>query len=249
VLAARDAGLSAKPQASCLAVNRFQRDRALHQGLPMFSVKMQEASRKKPSPCQSPAVSSQALKWIWNYLQDVENPHVLDCGAVSSATVGILIKRHAKVYVADLIAPLQRGDVAFWRQDGKQTLFCPSELLKQVPAIPLGSLRLICCWHLLDLVPRDHVPELVRFFLSLLGPGGIFFCFLRELNLTQGKDGRWWLETLTTLGEEGEGAGTFPYPPLSNREIERLTTGNGLKTFLTRSHRREVVVLKAEEEA
>lgn len=215
----------------------------------MFSVKMQEASHKKPSPGRSPAVSSQALQWIWNYLQDEENPHVLDCGAVASATVNILINRNAKVYVADLIAPLQRGDTAFWRQEDKETLFCTAELLKRVPAIPPGSLRLICCWHLLDLVPRDYVPELVRFFLSLLAPGGIFFCFLRELNLTQGKDVRWWLETLTTLGEEGEGVGTFPYPPVSNREIEKLTAGCGLKTFLTRSHRREVVVLKAKEEA
>jgi hypothetical protein len=236
-------------QASCLAVNRFQDYLALHQGLPMFSAKTQEASRKKPSPGRSPAVSSQALQWIWNYLQDVEDPHVLDCGAVSSATVKILTDRNARVYVADLIAPLQRGDTAFWRQEDKQTRFCTAELLKRMPAIPPGSLRLICCWHLLDLVPRDNAPELVRFFLSLLSPGGIFFCFLRELNLAQGKDGRWWLETLTTLGEEGGGDGTFPYPPLSNREIEKLTAGSSLKTFLTRSHRREVVVLKAKEEA
>lgn len=211
----------------------------------MFSVKMQEASRKKPSSSQSPAVASQALQWTWNYLQDVENPHVLDCGAVSSTTINILINRHAKVYVADLIAPLQRGDPALWRQENKQTLFCPGELLKRIPAIPPDSLRLICCWHMLDLIPRDNVPELAQFFLSLLAPGGIFYCFLREPNLTQGKDGRWWLETLTTLGEESESAGKFPYPPLSNREIERLTAGSGLKTFLTRSHRREVVVLKA----
>jgi Methyltransferase domain len=214
----------------------------------MFSVKTQEISRKKSSSDQSSAVPSQALQWIWNYLQDVENPHVLDCGTVSSSTVSVLMKRRAKVYVADLIAPLQRGDAAYWRQQGKQTLFCLDELLKQVPDVPPRSLRLICCWHLLDLVPRDHVPELVRFFLSLLGPGGILCCFLREPNLAAGKDGRWRLESLTTLGAEAENAGAFPYPPLSNREIERLTAGCGLKTFLTRSHRREVVVLKSEEE-
>ncbi len=213
----------------------------------MFSVKTQEASRKKSSSDQISAVRSQALDWIWNYLQDVATPHVLDCGAVSPATVSILLKRHAKVYVADLIAPLQRHDPAYWRQEGKQTLFCLDELLKQVPRVRPGSLNLICCWHLLDLVPRDHVPDLVRFALSLLGPGGIFFCFLRERNLALGKDGRWWLETLTTMGAEGEGAGEFPYAPLSNREIEMLTAGCSIKTFLTRSHRREVVVLKAEE--
>ena len=215
----------------------------------MFSVKTQEASRKKSSSGQSSTVRSQAVEWIWNYLRDVATPHVLDCGAVSSATISVLVERQAKVYVADVIAPLQRGNPAFWRQEDNQTLFCPDELLKQVPDIPSGSLSLICCWHLLDLVPRDHAPALVHFLLSLLGPGGILFCFLRESNLSLGKDARWWLETLTTLGSEGESAGSFPYSPLSNREIERLTTGCSVKTFLTRSHRREVVVLKAQEEA
>jgi len=215
----------------------------------MFSAKTQEASRKKSSSDQNSAVRSQALEWIWNYFQDVATPHVLDCSTVSSATVSILIKRNAKFYVADVIAPLQRDAPAYWRQEGKQTLFCLDELLKQVPRIPPGSLSLICCWHLLDLVPRDHVPELVRFFVSLLGPGGIFFCFLREPNLALGKDGRWWMETLTTIGAEGEGTGAFPYAPLSNREIEKLTAGCSLKTFLTRSHRREVVVLKGGAEA
>jgi hypothetical protein len=214
----------------------------------MFSVKTKEISRRKSSPSQSSAISSQALKWIWDYLQEVENLQVLDCGTVSSSTVNVLTKRRAKVYVADLIAPLQRGDPALWRQEGKQTIFCLDELLKQVPDIPPRSLRLICCWHLLDLVPREHVPQLVRYLLSLLAPGGIFYCFFREPNLASGKDGRWSLETLTTLGAEREDAGAFPYPPLTNREIEKLTAGYGLKTFLTRSHRREAVALKNEEE-
>lgn len=213
----------------------------------MFSVKTQEASRNKTSSGQTSAIRSQALEWIWNYFQDVADPQVLDCGTVSSATVNILIKRHAKVYVADLIAPLQRDDPAFWRQEGKQMLFRLDELIKQLSRVPPGSLSLICCWHLLDLVPRDHVPELVQHFLSLLGPGGIFFCFLREPNLALGKDGRWWLETLTTLGADGEASGAFPYAPLSNREIERITASCSHKTFLTRSHRREVVMLKSDE--
>jgi hypothetical protein len=214
----------------------------------MFSVKMQEAYRRKDSSGSSPAVPSQALGWIWNYLQDVGNPHVLDCGTVSSATISALTRRRAKVYVADLIAPLQRNDPSYWRQSGKQVVFCLDELLKRIPDIPSASLRLICSWHLLDLVPRDHLPELVKFLLSLLAPGGIFFCFLREPNLASGKDSRWRLENLTTLGAEREGVGQFPYAPLSNREIEKLTAGCSLKTFLTRSHRREVVVLREEEE-
>lgn len=214
----------------------------------MFSVKTQEVFRKSASSRYSSAAPSQALEWIWNYLQDVRNPRVLDCGAVSSATVGVLIRRGAKIYVADLIAPLQRGDPSYWRHVGKRVDFCLDELLKQVPDIPPGSLSLICCWHLLDLVPRDHLPELVRSLLSLLGAGGIFFCFLREPNLASGKEGRWGFESLTTLGADREGVGQFPYPPLSNREVEKLTAGYSLKTFLTRSHRREVVALKAEEE-
>ena len=77
----------------------------------MFSVKTQEGFRRKPSSSQSfSSVPSQALQWIWNYLQDEVTPHVLDCGTVSSSTISVLMKRHAKVYVADLVAPLQRGE-------------------------------------------------------------------------------------------------------------------------------------------
>lgn len=217
-------------------------------GRPMFSVKMQEDHRRKSSTGSSSGVRSQALEWIWNYLQDVRSPHVLDCGTVSSSTVSVLMRRRAKVYVADLIAPLQRNDPVFWQQSGKRVMFCLDELLNRVPDIPPASLRLICCWHLLDLVPHDYLSELVKFLLNLLEPGGIFFCFLREPNLNLGKEGRWKLEDFATLGAEGEGVGQFPYPPLSNREVEKLTTGYSLKTFLTRSHRREVVVLKEEEE-
>lgn len=213
----------------------------------MFSVKTQEGSRKKVSSGLSPAVPSQALQWIWNYLRDVKSPHVLDCGTVSPATVAVLMCREAKVYVADLIAPLQRGDPGLWRQADKQVVFCLDEYLKQIPDIPSASLRLICCWHLLDLVPRDQLTELVSFMLALLEPGGIFFCFLREPNRATGMQGRWWFENLTTLGAAREEVGPFPYAPLSNREVEKLAAGCSLKTFLTRSHRREVVVLKPEE--
>jgi hypothetical protein len=181
-------------------------------------------------------------------LQDAANLRILDCGAVSAATINVLTQRHARVYVADMIAPLQRGDPAYWQQAGKQTVFRLDELLKQLPVVPPTSLSLIFGWHLLDLVPRENVAELVGVLISLLKPGGIFYFFLREPNLAHGKDGRWWLESLTTLGAEGEESGQFPYAPLTNREIERLITNGSLKTFLTRSHRREVVVLKNEEE-
>lgn len=212
----------------------------------MFSVKTQEGLGRKSSSDQISAIASQALQWVWNFLQDVDCPHVLDCGAVSSSTVGVMVKRHAKLYIADLIAPLQRDDPKLWRKEGKQSIFCLDELLKEVPDVPPVSLNLICCWHLLDLVPREQSPDLVNRLLSLLAPGGIFFCFLRESNLAVGRETKWRFETLTTLGAEDAGSGSFQYAPLSNREIEKLTAGSSLKTFLTRSHRREVVVLKAE---
>jgi Methyltransferase domain len=210
----------------------------------MFPVKTHEGSHKTASSGSSSTVPSQALEWVWHYLQDRKSPHVLDCGAVSSATVRVLTRRAAKVYVADLVAPVQSGDPAYWRRVDKRLTFCLDEFLARLPKIPSASLSLICCWHLLDLIPGDQLPELLNFLLSLLGEGGILFCFLREPNLDAGMGGRWWLESLTTLGAEGEGKGRFPYPALSNREVERLTAGYSLKTFLTRSHRREVIVLK-----
>ena len=210
----------------------------------MFVAKTHDASHKTASSVHSAPVTSQALEWVWHYLQDVRNPHVLDCGAVSSASVSILMRRGAKVYVADLIVSLQRGDPAYWRRVGKKLTFCLDEFLAQLPRIPTASLNLICCWHLLDLIPAEELPKLVDCFFSLLGTGGILFCFLREPNLLAGMEGRWWFESLTTLGAEGEGKGVFPFAALSNREVEKLTSGCSVKTFLTRSHRREVVVLK-----
>lgn len=187
---------------------------------------------------------SQALEWAWHYLQDVEKPVVLDCGAVSSATVRALMGRGAKVYVADLLGPVQQGDPAYWRTVDDRPVFALDDFLARIPEIPPASLSLICCWHLLDLIPGNQLADLLNGLLALLGEGGIFYCFLREPNLVAGKDGRWWFESLTTLGAEGEGKGVFPYPAVSNREVEKLTAGYSLKTFLTRSHRREVVVLK-----
>ena len=210
----------------------------------MFPAKTQEGSHKTGSASHHSPISSQALEWVWRYLQDVRKPHVLDCGAVSSSSVRVFSQREAKVYVADLIAPLQKGDTAYWRLVDKERTFCLDEFLAGLPRIPAASLQLICGWHLLDLVPRDQLPGLLNFLLSLLGNDGILYCFLREPNLKTGKDCRWWLESLTSLGADGEGKGEFSYPPLTNREVEKLTEGYSLKSFLTRSHRREVVVLK-----
>lgn len=152
--------------------------------------------------------------------------------------------RKAKVYVGDLLGAVQKSDPAYWRMQNDQMVFALDEFLALLPEIPLGSLSLICCWHLLDLIPADELPKLLNRLLALLGKGGILYGFLRERGLAEGKDGRWWLESLTTLGVEAESEGRFPYPVVSNREVEKLTAGYSLKTFLTRSHRREIVVLK-----
>ncbi|MCL5670461.1 MAG: hypothetical protein M1423_04070 [Acidobacteria bacterium] len=207
-------------------------------------MKAHEGFHKTVSSGPSAAVPSQALEWVWHYLQDVEKPFVLDCGAVSSATVRALMGRGAKVYVADLLGPVQQGDPAYWRTVDKHPAFALDDFLARIPEIPPASLSLICCWHLLDLIPGDQLAGLLNCLLALLAEGGLLYCFLRETNLLDGKDGRWWFESLTTLGTDGEGNGRFPYPAVSNREVGKLAAGYSLKTFLTRSHRREVVVLK-----
>ncbi len=210
---------------------------------PVLPLKTYEASKTDSSASRS-IVSSQALRWIWNYLQDVEDPRILDCGSVSVATVRVLMSRKAKIYVGDMLGPVQRSDPAYWRSQNDQMVFALDEFLALLPEIPPESLSLICCWHLLDLLPADVLPGLLSRLLGLLEKGGILYGFLREASLAEGKDGRWSLESLTTLGVEAESQGRFPYPAVSNREVENLTADYSLKTFLTRSHRREIVVLK-----
>ena len=210
----------------------------------MHPTKAQTGLSKTSAKGSSAQLPSPALEWIWHYLRDIQHPHILDCGAASAATINILVKREAKLYVADLVVPLQRNDSAYWRRDEKQLFFCLDKFLTLLPQIPPASLSLICAWHLLDFVPRDQLAGLMTPLTSLLEPGGVFFCLLRESNLSSGGGERWWLESLTTLGSSADNSRKFAYPPLSNREVERLADGGSIKTFLTRSHRREVVILK-----
>jgi Methyltransferase domain len=212
----------------------------------MYSTKTRERDPKISAPEKGAPVPSPALEWIWRYFRDVLNPHVLDCGTGSSSTISVLLNRGAKIYVGDLIAPLQRCDPAYWRQEDKEFVFCLDKFLALLPAIPPGSLSLIYVWHLLDLLPGDRVPHLLQSMLSLLAPGGVFFCFLRESNLAFGSAARWRLESLTRLAGENADQGKFRYPVLANRDVERLADGRSVKTFLTRAHRREVVMLKEE---
>ncbi len=201
-----------------------------------------ETTRK---PAATPTTASPALEWLWKYLRDTPRPRFLDCGPVSASTVRVLLQRRAKLYVADAIAPLQRGDPALWKPEGKKLVFDPQAFMERLPRIPPASLTVICAWHLLDLLPRESRGKLVEKLFGLLQPGGVFFCLLREPSLAAGVDTYWWFETLQTLSMGGHGQRNFPYPAVSNREVEQLASGTSAKTFLTRSGRREVVILKA----
>jgi hypothetical protein len=198
---------------------------------------------KTTRPSTNPAAANPALEWLWKYLQDVPNPHILDCGPVFQATVDVLLRRGAKVHVADLVTPVLKGEARLWDRSGKVPVFCVSELLAQVPAIPQGSLTVILGWHLLDLLPREVHAEVVGHWLSYLQPGGVLFCLLREPYLPKGAETLWWLENLKALASGREGSRPFPYPAVTNREMERLVPPGSSKTFLTRTGRREVLAI------
>jgi hypothetical protein len=190
------------------------------------------------------AAASPSLEWLWHYLRDVPHPHVLDCGAIRAATANLLLKRGAKLYVADLITSLQRQDPAFWERKEKQLIFRTEAFLAQAPVIPAASLNLILCWHLLDLVPREGLGEVVKRLFGYLEPGGVMVCLLREPNLAAGVDTAWWLESLTVMQVKGSAQVPFPYPAITNRDMERLVPTGSVKTFLTRTQRREIVIVK-----
>jgi methyltransferase family protein len=204
----------------------------------------QKASRKSPPAGPRPSNASRALEWLWAHFRDVRNPRVLDCGPVSQSTLDVLLRRGAKLYVADLVTPAREGAPAFWDRSGKQPLFRLDDFLAQVPSIPPASLSAIFCWHLLDLIPRDSLPKLFERLCSYLEPNGALFCLLREPFLPAGAETAWRLEKLTVLGSSGEGRVAFPYPALTNREMERLAPSCTAKTFLTRFGRREVLAIK-----
>ena len=191
-----------------------------------------------------PAASSRALEWLWQLLDEVRNPQVFDCGPAFQRTMDVLLSRGAKLYVADLISPARRRKPPFWNTTGKQIVLELDQLLGQAPNIAPGSLSAIFCWHLLDLLPRDAVQGVVERLASYLQPGGALFCLLREPYLAGGADMTWWLESLTVLGSGGQGTEPFPYPALTNRDLERCFPTATVKAFLTRVGRREVLAIK-----
>jgi len=198
-----------------------------------------QGSRKTP-----PAAPSRALEWLWQNLRDVKHPHILDCGPVHPATLDVLLKRGTKLYISDLIALARESDPRFIRRLGKTATFMIDAFLENIPPIPAETLSVIACWHLLDLLPRDAISGLLTRFWSYLRTGGVLFCLLREPSLANGAGTRWWLDSLMTLRSDVESKLAFPYPVLTNRDIERLVPGGDVKTFLTRSARREVLAIK-----
>jgi len=208
---------------------------------------MSPPKAQQPSSHSSPALSapaSPALEWLWQYLRDVRHPHLLDCGPISQASLNVFLKRGAKVYVADLLTPLLQGEPAYWTRNNKTILFRLDEFLKQLPPIAPDSLDIIFSWQLFDLLPRDVLGGLVERFWSYLKPGGMLFCLLREPYLPAGAGTSWSFESLTVLSPKVESCQPFPYPAVTNREVERLLPGGNVKTFLTRGARREVLGVK-----
>jgi hypothetical protein len=209
----------------------------------MGLAKIQDGPRRVGSPATS-APASPALEWLWHYLRDVRHPRLLDCGPVSPSTVSLLVQRKAKLYVADLLSPLQRGDAGLWRTINQQRVFSPEKLLEQLPPMPPGRLSVIFSWHVLDLIPPGQRAEIAQKLFQWIEPGGVFLAILRDPHVETGMDTHWRLETMTTLKQEGAGEREFPYPALTNRDLERLVPAASVKSFLTRTRRREVILLK-----
>ena len=208
----------------------------------MFGAKTYQDSQN--SSADPPAARSRALEWLWQNLRDVRRPHILDCGPVYQATLDVLLKRGAKLYFTDLVALARQSDSKYIRQQFKRTVFLIDEFLENLPPIPPDALSAIACWHLLDLLPRDALPGFVTKLWSYIRPGGVLFCLLREPYLAKGAETRWWFDSLMVLGSDVESKAPFLHPALTNREVERLVPGGNVKTFLTRSARREILFIK-----
>ncbi|MFB3920510.1 MAG: hypothetical protein ACE145_02240 [Terriglobia bacterium] len=201
-------------------------------------------SPKHPGQAPAAVPASPALEWLWKYLRDIPHPEILDCGPVSPSSVDIYLRRGAKIHVADLITPSLNSLGNYWNRSAKVPVFETAKFLEQLPAFPAESLSTIFGWHLLDLLPREALPDLMERWLASLQPGGVLFCLLREPKLAAGAEMMWWLVNLNLLASDPEGRKPFPHPPVTNREMERLAPQCSVKTFLTRSGRREVLIVK-----
>jgi hypothetical protein len=191
-----------------------------------------------------PAVRSRALEWLWQNFRDIQRPHILDCGPAYQATLDVLLKRGAKLYITDLVTVARQYDPKFIRRLGKRPVFLIDEFLENLPPIPPDSLSAIACWHLLDLLPRDALPGFVAKLWCYIRPGGVLFCLLREPYLANGAETGWWFDSLVVLRSSVGSKAPFLHPALTNREVERLVPSGNVKTFLTRSARREILAIK-----
>lgn len=201
------------------------------------------AASAKTRSGEAPVVS-QGLDWLWRHLRDIRNPHIMDCGPVSPFTLQVLLNRHAKFYSADITTPLFRNDPKFWDRTGKTPIFLVKAFLDEFPPAPAGSLTAILSWNLLDLAPHESRSAIVEHLFSLLEPLGVLFCILREPQHKAGVESRWWLEALASPRNQADAQKPFPYPPVTNREIEHLMPAASIKTFLTRSGRREILAMR-----
>jgi len=204
----------------------------------------QRKSPEEPGRTAAAPATSPGLQWLWQHLSHLRHPHCFECGPLSQSTLDVLLLRGAKLYLADLITPAQQNPTQFWSSQGKRRVFQVDDFIAQIPPIPRESLAAICCWGLLDLLPREALPALVERFHSYLQPAGVLFSILREPSVTTGAGTRWWFESLTVLGSKDNSQTPFPYPSLTNREMERLFPGGNVKTFLTRTGRREVLAVR-----
>lgn len=187
---------------------------------------------------------SQGLSWLWQHLREVRQPHILDCSAIAPNTLNILLERKAKLFVADLLSVSLDAGTKLWDRNQKVPVFKTAEFISHFPVVPPGSLSAILAWNLLDLLPELARPPVMDKLFSLLQPLGVLFSILREPSLKSGVGRRWWLESQTQVHAEQDEKMAFPYPPVSNREIEKLVPGGNVKIFLTRSGRREILSIK-----
>lgn len=212
----------------------------------MLRSTQQGVSASAPRRETGAPVTSQGLDWLWRHLQDLPHPSVLDCGPVSPSTLQVLLRREAKLHVADLITPAFEGDSAFWDRTGKVPAFLPAKFMDQLPGLQEGSLDAILSWNLLDLLPHESLTAVTQRLVSLLHPLGVLFCVLREPYHKEGVERRWWLEALASVRNEVDPKRACPYPAVSNREMEHLAPQASIKIFLTRAGRREILVMKQE---
>ena len=187
---------------------------------------------------------SRGLEWLWQHISDLRPPCFLDCGETHPPTLKILLSRATKVYVASLVPWLAGDHPELWDRSQRTPVFRLPQLLGRFPEIPFESLAAVFCWQLLDLVPPEAQAGLVERLLAFLRPGGALFCLVREPALVLGAGVTWNLESLTSLIRHDHAAVPFAYPPLTNRQMEKLAGKGDVKTFLTRSGIREVLILK-----